>query len=106
MPDKGMPLVDHDLHPVATALLIAGILVCYFSLRPPPGRVMALMLMLEGTTRYLLELLRAEPPVAHLFGFGWSLSMVLGVLLVFAGVILWFAFGQRRRVPSLVPAAT
>ena len=43
------------------------------------------MLMLEGTTRFILELLRSEPPVAHIIGHGWSLSMVLGVLLAAGG---------------------
>jgi phosphatidylglycerol:prolipoprotein diacylglycerol transferase len=101
---QSLPLHPAQLYSTFTALLIAGILVCYFSLRPAPGRVMALMLMLEGTTRFLLELLRAEPPVATIFGFGWSLSMVLGVLLLLAGVVLWFAFGERRPAPALVPA--
>src|SRR6185436_2608572 len=89
---RSLPLHPAQLYSTFTALLIAAILVCYFSLRPPPGRVMALMLMLEGTTRFLLEMLRAEPPVVTVFGHGWSLSMVLGALLLLAGAILWFAF--------------
>ena len=38
-------------------------------------------------------MLRSEPPVTHVFGHGWSLSMVIGVLLAIAGVIMWFGFG-------------
>ena len=44
------------------------------------------MLMVEGFTRYLLELLRVEPSVVHVGGYGMSLSMVLGLALVVCGV--------------------
>jgi phosphatidylglycerol:prolipoprotein diacylglycerol transferase len=93
---QSLPVHPAQLYSTFTALLIAAILVCYFSLRPSPGRVMALMLILEGTTRFLLEILRAEPPVATIFGHGWSLSMILGVLLFFAGILLYLTTGGRR----------
>jgi phosphatidylglycerol---prolipoprotein diacylglyceryl transferase len=109
---RSLPVHPAQLYSTFTALLIAAILVCYFSLNPTPGRVMALMLMLEGTTRFLLEMLRAEPPVVTILGHGWSLSMVLGVLLLLAGIVLWFAFAKGERRPAagapaapLVPAA-
>ena len=50
------------------------------------------MLILEGFSRYLLEMVRVEPPV-------WgnlSLSMVIGLGLVIAGVLMWWACGKRR----------
>jgi prolipoprotein diacylglyceryltransferase len=57
------------------------------------------MLILEGITRFLLEMLRAEPP-AMLFGrhvFGpLTLSMGISVVLVVLGVVLWVVFGSRR----------
>jgi phosphatidylglycerol:prolipoprotein diacylglycerol transferase len=104
--DRSLAVHPAQLYSTFTALLIAAILVCYFSLNPGPGRVMALMLMLEGTTRFLLEMLRAEPPVVTIVGHGWSLSMVLGVLLLLAGIVLWFAFarGERRPAAALIPA--
>ena len=46
----------------------------------------ALMLLLEGSTRFLLELIRVEPPVLG----PMSLSMVLGLCLVAAGVAMWY----------------
>src|SRR5690606_26999943 len=52
-----------QLYSTLTALLIAGVLVAFYTLWPPPGRVFALMLMLEGPTRVLLEALRVEPAV-------------------------------------------
>ena len=90
--ERSHPVHNAQLYSAITALLIAGICVAYFSLRPSPGRVMALMLMLEGVTRYILELLRSEPAVAG----HWSLSMVIGVLLAVAGVVMWLAFAPKR----------
>ena len=89
---RSLPVHNAQIYSTITALLIALICVAYFTTSPAPGRVMALMLMLEGTTRFILEILRSEPPVTHIFGYGWSLSMCLGVILAFAGIVMWFAF--------------
>jgi phosphatidylglycerol:prolipoprotein diacylglycerol transferase len=104
---RSLPVHPAQLYSTFTSLLVAAICVCYFSLRPSPGRVMALMLMLEGTTRFLLEMLRSEPPVM-IPRLGWSLSMYLGVLIAATGVVMWFALGQRGRpteMPDPSPAA-
>jgi len=82
-----------QLYSTITALLIAALLGAYFTTPHIPGRVFALMLILEGATRYLLEMLRVEPPVIWMFRYGFSLSMLIGLALVPAGVILWFVFG-------------
>ena len=71
-------------------MLVCGVLVAYFTLSHAPGRVFALMLILKGITRYILEMLRSEPPVAHVFGYGLSFSMVMSVGLVGLGLLLWF----------------
>ena len=66
---------------------------------------MALMLMLEGPTRFILEMLRSEPAVGAK-GLNWSLSMYLGVILFIAGVIMSFAMGylnERRPEREYVP---
>lgn len=97
-----LPVHPAQLYSTFTALLIAAICVCYFSLKPPAGRVMALMLMLEGTTRFLLEMLRSEPPVL-IGGLGWSLSMYIGLLLALAGGVMWFTFSDARRPGESLP---
>ena len=58
------------------------------------------MLIIEAPARFLLEMLRSEPPVVgpasdppHLtFLPNMSFSMVLSIGLFAAGVVLWFAF--------------
>ncbi len=86
--EKSNPVIPTQLYSTFTSLLIMGICLCYFTMPHSPGRVFALMLMIEGPSRYLLELLRVEPPI---FG-RMSLSMLLGQLLFVAGVLMWFAF--------------
>jgi len=75
-----------QLYSAFTAFLLALLLFAYYSMPHPPGRVFALMLLLEGSTRFLLELIRVEPPVLG----PMSLSMVLGLCLVAAGVAMWY----------------
>ena len=75
------------------AALIAAVCVAYWTLNPSPGRVFALMLLLEGPNRFLLELVRVEPPVVGIF----SYSMVVAAIVFAAGVVLWFAFARPPR---------
>jgi phosphatidylglycerol:prolipoprotein diacylglycerol transferase len=84
----------HKVHPAelystATALLLAAILVAFYTLPHVPGHVFALMCVLEGMTRFMLEMLRVEPAV----GLSMSLSMWIGIGLVAGGILLWLAFG-------------
>jgi len=91
-----------QLYSTLSSLLIMGVLLCYFTVPHVPGKVFALMLILEGPTRFLLELLRVEPPVLTIHGLAMSLSMVLGLLLLVIGIVLWITFGlANRRRPAL-----
>jgi phosphatidylglycerol---prolipoprotein diacylglyceryl transferase len=92
-----------QLYSAFTSFLITAILVAFFTMNPAPGRVMALMLMLEGVTRFLLEMVRAEPAVVGRM----SISMIIAVFVVVGGVIMWFVFVERRRdgVPAELAAA-
>lgn len=98
-PLRSRPVHPAQLYSTITAWLLTGLLVAYFTLPHAPGRVFALMMMLEGTARFLLELLRTEPAVAGQF----SISMFLGLGLVAGGALLWVVFGRGYRGAS--PAA-
>lgn len=88
-----LSVLPSQLYSTITAWLIAAMLVAYFSLGPASGRVFALMMMVEGLTRFLLEMLRVEPPVLGPL----SLSMVLGLGLMVGGVVLWWVFGRMEQ---------
>ncbi|MCS7034172.1 MAG: prolipoprotein diacylglyceryl transferase [Phycisphaerae bacterium] len=81
-----------QLYSAVTAFLLAGLLLSHFALEPPPGTTFALMLILEGTARFTLELLRVEPVVL----WGMSLSMIVAMGMVALGLTLWVAFRRRR----------
>lgn len=91
--EKSNPVHPAQLYSTLNAFLLTVMLLAYFTLPHASGRVFALMLMLEGPTRFLLEMLRVEPPVVgHM-----SLSMVIGLALFAIGVVLWITFGRFDR---------
>ena len=97
-----------QLYSTFTAWLIAAFLVAYFTVPHAAGRVFALMLILEGVTRFLLEMLRSEPPATlfghHIFG-PLTYSMGLSIPLVALGIVLWSVFGWRRLWKDVPDAA-
>ena len=108
------PVHPAELYSTLTAWLIAAFLVAYFTIPHAPGRVFAAMLIVEGTSRFLLETVRNEP-VGTLFGrhvFGnLTYSEGLSIPLVILGLILWVVFGwaaSRDPQPSIagLPAAS
>ena len=102
------PVHPSQLYTTITALLLAAMLVAYYSLPHTPGSVFAMMMVLEGIGRFVLELLRVEPPVLYVHGYGFSLSMVLGVALAIGGGILGFIFNRMggSTHPSMAKLAT
>lgn len=89
-----------QLFSTLTAWLIAIFLVAYYWMPHAPGRVFAMMLMVESPARFLLEMLRAEPPFVGpnspvgtlAFLPNLSFSMVLAVALLLLGIGLWILF--------------
>jgi prolipoprotein diacylglyceryltransferase len=85
-----------ELYSAFNAFFVAAICLAYFSLRPYAGRVFGLMLMLIAMSRYMLEMVRVEPPVLG----NLSFSMVVSIVLVIAGALMWWACGKRRQRPE------
>jgi len=86
------PVHPAQLYSTITSGLLTALLLCYFFMPHTGGRVFALMLMLEGPSRFLLEMLRVEPPVLG----PMSLSMVIGLILLVIGIVLWFSLGSVK----------
>ena len=100
--ERSNPVHPTQLYSTANSLQIMAIVLAYIAGPHPAGRGLALVLMLDGSTRYLLELLRVEPAVLG----PMSLSMVLGLVLFAVGVVLWFVLGparNRRHSPTAFP---
>ena len=99
---RAKPVHPTEIYSAFNSFFVAAVLLAFFTLNPAPGRVFALMLILEGTSRYTLEILRVEPAVlGHL-----SFSMVIGVGLVIAGILMWLACGRpgTTRIHNPMPA--
>jgi phosphatidylglycerol:prolipoprotein diacylglycerol transferase len=90
---SALPVHPTELYSSFTAFLLAALLIVYLGLPHLDGRVFALMLMLEGMARYVLEMIRVEPAVLtlHWHGqiYGFSISMILGLAVVVAGIVMW-----------------
>jgi phosphatidylglycerol:prolipoprotein diacylglycerol transferase len=95
---RSLSVQPSQLYSTVTAWLIALLCVWFLYLPHAPGRVFALMMIVEGPSRFLLELLRVEPPVLGQM----SLSMVLGIGIFAAGIVLWIVLGMRDRGVSRV----
>lgn len=88
-----LPVHPSQLYSAFNAFLIAGVLIAYYTTQPAPGRVFALMMMLKGLTRFILEMIRAEPAVLGPLSF----SMVVSIPLFLIGVVMWLVVGRMDR---------
>ena len=91
---RSLPVINTQLISTVTALLIAAVATAFFTLGKTPGRGFAVMMMLEGLTRFLIEGMRVEPAV-------WgplTLSMLIGLGVSLGGVTLWVAAGLRKQM--------
>ena len=104
--EHSMPVINTQLISTVTALLIAAATYLFFTLAAPAGRGFALMMVMEGLSRSLIERLRVEPTeVGQL-----TLSMFIGLGVAVGGVVLWMVAGVMRkralnRTPSQAIAA-
>ncbi len=90
---RSLPVHPAQLYSAAVAFLIAGFSASRLTLGKAAGTTFAVMLVMEGFARVLLESLRVEPPVLGVMSF----SMVLGLGIAGAGVLMWVVFGQVGR---------
>lgn len=90
-----------QLYSALTAFLLAFFLVGYYTLPHAAGRVFALMLLVEAPSRFVLEMLRAEPAFVGpgspnrtlaFLPLDLSFSMFVSTWLFAIGLVLWFAF--------------
>ncbi|HEY1921718.1 MAG TPA: prolipoprotein diacylglyceryl transferase family protein, partial [Tepidisphaeraceae bacterium] len=99
-----LPVHPTQLYSAFTAFLLCGLLIIYLGLPHADGRVFALMLILEGFARYVLEMIRVEPTVfalrIHGQSYGMSISMILGAIVVIAGIIMWNLTGGFSATPT------
>jgi phosphatidylglycerol---prolipoprotein diacylglyceryl transferase len=98
---KALPVQPTELYSSLTNFLLAALLWAFWTVDHTDGRVFALLMLLEGPARFILELIRVEPAVliGKFAGISvdMSLSMVLGLLVFAAGAVMWVALGCWKR---------
>lgn len=80
-----------QLYSSLNAFILVAVLLAYYATPHAPGRVFALMLILKGASRFLLEMLRAEPAVLGPMSFSMVISLFV---LIPTGVVLWWICGR------------
>lgn len=99
--ERSRPVLNTQLISTLTASLIALATFAFFTLGKTPGRGFALMMILEGLSRSLIEGLRVEPTVLGPL----TLSQCIGLGVALGGVALWIAAGLKRSaVEETIPA--
>jgi phosphatidylglycerol---prolipoprotein diacylglyceryl transferase len=100
-----LPVHPTELYSSFTGFLLAALLIAYLGLPHIDGRVFALMLMLEGVARYILEMIRVEPTIVTVpwrgQSYGLSISMVLALVVFVAGIVMWKILGRKAHRVSL-----
>ena len=100
---RSLPVHAAQLYSTITCFILAALLIAYYSMPHTAGRVFALMLMLEGATRFILEMLRVEPGVIGSF----SLSMIIGLMLVaIAGLVTASTATRIAAISARIPAVS
>lgn len=93
--ERTRPIHPTQLYSTITALLIAASCVTFFGIRKSAGLVFSLMLLMEGTGRFVLEMLRTNVTIfLKDSSFPITLSMAIGAGLVIGGIITWILFSR------------
>ena len=90
------PVHPAQLYSFANGLLICLILHLAFRRRKFPGQIVALLFILYGVTRFLLESIRADNPIEFT---GLTISQNLGIAAIAAGIILHVVL-HRKHCPA------
>lgn len=91
--ERSLPVHATQLYSTVAALGICGICLVAFSRRLKVGRVFALMLMLEGGSRFVIEQFRTNEVLLKIGSVDLTYSMAVGLGLVAAGVVMWIGVG-------------
>jgi len=90
----GVPVHPTQLYEATYNLLLFGLLLAFFLRRhPPPGRVLALYLLLYPPFRFTIEFIRGDERLNWL---GLNLAQETSLVLFAVGLALWGWSGRRQ----------
>ena len=93
-PDAQYSLWLHptQLYSTVDGLILLALLSAYFPIRRRDGEVMGLLMLTYPVTRFLIEQLRNDEGI---FAAGMTISQLISVGLLAAGLIFWVALSRR-----------
>jgi phosphatidylglycerol:prolipoprotein diacylglycerol transferase len=92
-PPTSRPIHPTQVYAAIDAILLAGFLLAYYPFRRRDGEVIALGLTIHPITRFLLEEIRIDE--AGMWGTRFSISQIVGALILAGAVALWFYILRR-----------
>jgi phosphatidylglycerol:prolipoprotein diacylglycerol transferase len=95
-PPRSLPVQPTQVYSSINGFLLVLILLAYTPFRRREGAVMALLMILKGTTRFLLEYIRLDNPPTFT---GFTVSQNIGAILVLGGILLML-WVQTRPAPT------
>ncbi|MCF7958077.1 MAG: prolipoprotein diacylglyceryl transferase [Phycisphaerae bacterium] len=95
-----LPIHPAQTYSMLNAFMLSLILTFLFRYRKRNGQLFAVMLILYGPTRYLIESLRCDSPLET---WGLTISQTLGILSFFGGIIMLAAL-QAIKSTKLPPS--
>jgi phosphatidylglycerol:prolipoprotein diacylglycerol transferase len=95
LPERSRPVHPTQLYSAIDAGLLGWLLWAYFPLRRRDGECIALLLTIHPITRFLLEIIRTDE--AAVFNTGLSISQNVSILLLAAGLALWWYLSRQSR---------
>jgi phosphatidylglycerol:prolipoprotein diacylglycerol transferase len=98
IPERSRPVHPTQLYSAIDAGLLGWLLWAWYPFRRRDGELIALLLTIHPVTRFLLEIIRTDEP--SVFGTGLSISQNISILLLAAGVGVWWYLS--RRPPGVV----
>jgi phosphatidylglycerol:prolipoprotein diacylglycerol transferase len=98
IPERSRPVHPTQLYSAIDAGLLGWLLWALYPFRRRDGELIALLLTIHPVTRFLLEIIRTDEP--SVFGTGLSISQNISILLLAAGVGIWWYIS--RRPPAVV----
>jgi phosphatidylglycerol---prolipoprotein diacylglyceryl transferase len=92
VPQHSRGVYPSQLMAAVDAMLLAVVLWCFFPFRKYDGRVLALLFVLHGVSRYLLEVIRDDGTGA--FGTDLTIGQWISVAGIAGGSVLFLAAGR------------
>jgi phosphatidylglycerol---prolipoprotein diacylglyceryl transferase len=99
-PSPSLPMHPTQLYSAINGFLIVLVLLAFQPFRRHEGAVIALLMILKGITRFLLEALRLDNPPTFT---GLTVSQNIAIVLVAGGVVLMLWVQTRPLPPANAP---